>query len=132
MSRLSDNMLIDLKFNGDFGVTPTGDIETITGRDNLRQALFHRLITVPGSLAHRPGYGVGIKRYQNAIDTIDQKRDLVLKIQEQFAQDRRVLDVIAVRFTQDEINPGKFTVLVKVRAVGYNEFDTEFDPFKVI
>ena len=84
MSRLSDNMLIDLKFNGDFWVTPTGDIETITGRDNLRQALFHRLITVPGSLAHRPGYGVGIKRYQNAIDTIDQKRDLVLKIQEQF------------------------------------------------
>ncbi len=132
VNRLDENLLIDLRFNGDLSATTTGDLSTVKGLDNLRQALFNRLVTVPGTLAHRPEYGAGIKRWQNKLESFTNKREAALAVQEQFLQDRRVDDVLAVQFTQDELNSGKFTVLVRVRVVGYNNQEIQFDPFETV
>jgi len=131
MSKLNDNFLIDLRFTGgDFNTTNTGDLDTIDGLDNLRQAIMNRLITVPGSLAHRPNYGAGVKRFQNALSSLDQQRKLLLTIQEQLEQETRIEEITGISFTQDGVNPGQFTIQLKIKPVGLNELDEEFDPFK--
>lgn len=131
-SRLDENLLIDLRFDGGLQATKTGDLLTVKGLANLRQALFNRLITVPGTLAHRPEYGAGIKRWQNKLESFTNKREAALAVQTQFLLDRRVEDVLAVQFTQDDLNPGKFTVLVRVNVVGYNNQEIQFDPFETV
>jgi len=40
--------------------TPTGDLPVIRGRANLSHALAANVITTPGELIHRPGYGGGL------------------------------------------------------------------------
>lgn len=132
MSGIEDNFLIDLEFNGDLKAAPNGDLAQIKGRANLVQALFNCLVTIPGSLAHRPGYGVGIQLWQNNIGSIDKQRQLALEIKKQFEQDPRVEKVSGVTIVQDKSNPGKFVVTVKVKAVGLEEFTETFNPFKDI
>ena len=131
VKNLEDNLLIDLFFNGDFGVTKTGDLQEIRGKANLNQALFHRLVTVLGALVHRPGYGVGVKLFQGAISSLENQRDLALRIQTQFEQEERVDSVTGVRFTPDEAQPDLFLVLVKYDAVAFGEIVDLFDPFEV-
>ena len=131
INNLEDNLLIDLAFDGDLQVTKTGDLQQIRGEANLKQALFHRLITVAGSLVHRPEYGVGVKEFQNAISSLENQRDLALRIQQQFTRDERVDSVTGVSFTPDEADPSKFLVLVKYEAVAFGEVVDTFDPFEV-
>lgn len=40
----------------------TGDFALVSGRENLKQALVHRIITDPGELMFHPGYGCKIQR----------------------------------------------------------------------
>lgn len=40
----------------------TGDFALVVGRENLKQALVHRIITDPGELMYHPGYGCKIQR----------------------------------------------------------------------
>ena len=131
VNNLEDNLLIDLFFNGDFGITKTGDLQEIRGKANLNQALFHRLVTVPGALVHRPDYGVGVKLFQGAISSLENQRDLALRIQDQFQQEDRVDSVTGVSFTPDEAQPDLFIVLVKYNAVAFGEIVDLFDPFEV-
>lgn len=128
MATITEVMFTDLAHNGDFLITPTGDLDVISGLANLKQALFHRLITEPGSLIHRPLYGVGIKRFQNAPNSVSQQEKLALRIQENFARDPRVEEVTSIAI---EPNPDPHLVLitVKVKAVGYDEAVMEFIPF---
>lgn len=127
MSKLEDNLLIDLKHSADFDKDARGDIIEVSGRENLYQALFHRLMTTQGSLAHQPEYGVGIKSWQNQLGSLDNQRRLALKIKEQFELDDRVEEVSGVSVKQSADNPGSFTVLVSCTAVGYNESTEEFN-----
>jgi phage baseplate assembly protein W len=130
MSRINDSFLVDLLHNGDFSNNERGDLQTIAGRDNLRQAIFHRLITVAGTVIHRPEYGIGIKQYQGVISSLDKQRELALKIREQIEQDTRIESVDSVKFTQDTNNAeGKFYVHIKITASGVGELDETINPF---
>lgn len=51
---------IDLRFPGDFTVLPNEDLELTTGSDGVRGALTRALITEPGEIYWRTGYGVGL------------------------------------------------------------------------
>lgn len=121
MSRIEESYLIDLEFSGDLKSSPSGDLALVTGMNNLKQALFNRLVTVPGSLAHRPDYGVGIQLYQNGISSFSKQQELALKIRKQFEQDHRVAKVLSVRITKD--GEGKFYIYYKVEAVGIGSFE---------
>lgn len=107
----------------------SGDLDTVKGLSNLKQALYHRLITRKGSLIHRPDYGVGIKDYQNAVGSMTTFRKLAAAIDEQFRQDFRVQDVTNVKIDQDANNPSLFKIVVTVQTAGYAEVSLTFKPF---
>jgi phage baseplate assembly protein W len=70
MSGINDAMKTDIAFVGGYVRTQSGDLDRITGLANLKNALYHRLVTTPGTLVHRPEYGVGILNYQGAPSSI--------------------------------------------------------------
>lgn len=109
--------------------TSRGDLATIEGLANLKNALFHRLVTVPGTLVHRPTYGVGIKNYQNAPNSFSMQQALAAKIKEQFEQDPRVEEVTSVAIQADDDNPQMVVVAVSVKPIGYSEVSMTFKPF---
>lgn len=127
MSRIDENFLIDLEF----GVkeAQNGDIQLISGIENLKQALFNRLITVKGSLSHRPDYGVGVQLWQGAVGSIDKQRQLAIAIKKQFEKDPRVSKVTSVAIKPDESNPSIFIVQYKIEAVGIGELVADVQPF---
>lgn len=120
----------DFAFKSDFVVTASGDLDTVTGLENLKDALYRRLITHPGSLVHRPNYGVGIKDYQNAPGSLAVQRRLALRIQEQFERDPRVEKVTGVSVNvPDSLKPDLFKVTVRVKPAGYDETQMQFIAF---
>jgi phage baseplate assembly protein W len=128
MSQIQDSYLEDLEFiKGDFKPAPNSDFQLIKGIENLKQALYHRLITVPGTLVHRPLYGVGVKRWQNQLGSLAKQQELALVIKQQFEQDSRVSELVTVRFKQE--SDGLFAVQYVVNAVGTGEFSNTVDPF---
>jgi phage baseplate assembly protein W len=127
---LTDIYKRDLAFKGDYVKTATGDIDTIQGIANVTQALYNRLITVQGSLIHRPNYGVGIKTFQNSISSIDTQRQLATKINDQFSRDPRVEKVTSVSINYKDKTPELVEISIKVRLVGYGDQTLSFLPFE--
>ena len=126
MSKIDDNLLVDLDHSADFKKSPKGDLGLIKGKSNLRQALLHRLTTIKGSLAHRPTYGIGAQQFQGALSTVGQKRELALQIKEQFELEPRVTEVTGVNIIQDINNSSKFIVIVKYNGEGFEDETSEF------
>lgn len=126
---LNDALLRDLKFeNGDL-VRDDGDLATVDGIENVRQALLRRLLTMPGSLIHRPQYGVGIGQFQGSLQSFATQQQLALRIQEQFAREDRVESVDRVVVSVNDEQPDMTRVLVTVKIVGYGDRVLEFIPF---
>lgn len=127
MSQINDNFLQDLEFKSDFKAAPNGDFSIIKGIENLKQALYHRLITVQGSLVHRPEYGVGVQTFQNDVGSLARQRQLALIIKQQFEQDARVSEVKTIKFNKDA--NGVFFIQYVVEAVGIGELTDTVEPF---
>jgi phage baseplate assembly protein W len=119
---------IDLLHDGDFVAAPNGDFALAKGIVNLKQALFHRLITVQGTLVHRPLYGVGVKLWQNDIGSIPRQRELATAIKQQFEQDERVDEVVGVKVEKIKEN-GTFEVTYRVEVSGGKLLEETVDPF---
>ena len=133
MALLEEYYLKDIALKSDILKTPAGDLQTLTGTNNLHQALFRRLVTVPGTLVHRPNYGVGLKRFINAPNTIDNQRQIANLIKSQFERDFRVEEVTGVSFTLPDTQPDKLTISVRVKPSGFqDEVFLEFQPFNSI
>jgi phage baseplate assembly protein W len=129
MANIDEIYKTDLAFVSDLVVTPAGDLETVSGLNNYRDALLRRLITTPGSLIHRPDYGVGIKRWSNAINSISERQKIAVAIKEQFERDPRTAKVISVGISSDNERPETIKINVKVDAVGFGEQQFTFVPF---
>lgn len=129
MADINEALGTDLLHNGDLAPTPSGDLERISGLANLKQALLHRLITIKGTLAHRPGYGVGITRYQGAPNSFTAQQRISSDIMEQFPLDPRVLSVTSVSILSPADNPTMTKISVSVIPVGYTETQMTFLPF---
>lgn len=129
MATLDEVFKRDIAFKGDFVLTPTGDIDVISGLENLKQALFHRIITSPGSLVHRPTYGVGIKDYLNGPASLSLQTELARRIQEQLILDPRVEEVLGVGFSFTDSRPDLTRIVVRVKPRGYDELGFTFLPF---
>lgn len=129
MADIEETFLKDISHKNDMAESATGDLQAVTGLNNIKQALFNRLITYPGSLIHRPDYGVGVKDFQNALNSIGNQRSLALRIEEQFKRDIRVQDVLNIRFETDNDRPDQIRVYVKVVLTGLGEQDLQFIPF---
>lgn len=133
MAGLDTLLLNDLAFyGGDLVRVPRGDIGTITGLANYKNALFHRLMTVPGSLAHRPLYGVGVGNFQNALNSFSQQQKLAALITEQFEKDPRTDSVKGVAISSEDGSPQNVKIKVTVTPKGYTEQTMTFLPFSGI
>ncbi len=128
MSRIDDFYKIDLLHNGDFRAAPNGDFALSKGLDNLKQALNNRLLTVKGTLAHRPDYGVGIKTYKSAIASLTKKRELAKAIEQQFLRDERVTSLDGVAFDKEE-QDGTFIIKYSITTAAGEGLEESFDPF---
>jgi phage baseplate assembly protein W len=120
----------DLAFKGDYVKTASGDLDTVQGIANVSQALYNRLITVKGTLIHRPDYGVGIKNFQNSISSLDTQRQLASSINEQFTRDPRVEKILGVSINYKDKTPEMVEISIKVRLVGYGDQSLSFLPFE--
>lgn len=130
MASIEEVLGRDIAHKSDFLLTATGDLDTLSGLENVKQALYRRLLTSPGSLIHRPNYGVGIKDFQNAPAGLETQRQLALRIQEQFEQDPRIESVLGVRLDVNDLFPEMTEVIVRVRVRGYDEeASLNFIPF---
>lgn len=99
---------------GDYVVTPSGDLQTATGREALRQSLVRRIITDPEEWPTLPNFGVGAGRYVKAKNTAAVRAELEAKIRSQFLRDPRVdtVDLVVVS-PLDDGSPGiKISVVV--------------------
>jgi len=129
MSGVEDSFLIDLEFRGSIIAAPNGDIQLIKGTENLKQALFNRLTTVKGTLAHRPDYGVGVQLWQNDVASISRQQALAVEIKRQFEEDERVEKVTSVLIRPNPDKQGEFLVQYKVLAVAIGELEDTVNPF---
>jgi len=129
MATIDEVLLTDLAHNKDFVVTAGGDLATLSGIANFRDALFARLVTTPGSLVHRPEYGVGIKQFQNVLNRISTQRTLATRIGENFGRDPRVEQVLGVLVDYNEQNPAQTTIKVRVKPIGVDPVQMDFLPF---
>ncbi len=126
---ITDALKNDIAHNGDLVRSAGGDIATVKGLYNLRQALFHRLITVPGTLVHKPSYGVGIGRFQNAPNSFAMQQEIAGIIHDQFTQDPRIKKVVSVGLTSEDDTPALTIIAVRLIPVGYTELTMNFTPF---
>jgi phage baseplate assembly protein W len=129
MATLLEVFKTDLVHKSDFLKSATGDIGKISGLENYKNALFHRLVTTPGSLIHRPLYGVGVKEFQNAPPTLANQRKLAGRINEQFMQDPRTEKVVSVAINFNATSPERMVITVRVKPKGYDEATLTFIPF---
>jgi hypothetical protein len=128
MALLNEILLTDIMHKSDFVKKDDGgDLMAISGLENVKEALLRRLITEPGSLIHRPSYGVGIKRFLNAPGTLATRQALALRIGEQFPRDPRVESVLGVSMMSDDLQPDRVTIVVRVKLVGYGEQEFGFN-----
>jgi hypothetical protein len=100
-------LLNDLLLDDDFTVSAQGDFALVEGVANVRQALLHRLLTTPGTVVHRPEYGVGI--------------------QGQFLNDSRVAEVKTIQIQDSPENPSSVTLLASVLIDGSGDAILQFD-----
>lgn len=126
---ITQALLTDVYLSGDMAATPSGDLATVAGLANYKLALFHRLITIPGTLVHRPTYGVGVTRYQNGLASFAKQQELAAIIVDQFGQDARTQKISSVLINNSDVNPSLTIIQVFVVPKGYTEMAVSFTPF---
>lgn len=80
------------------------DYALVSGLANLKQAVYHRLITNPGELFAHPNYGCGLEEYVGAPINVQMKGDIARRIKEQLAQEQRIAKVTDIRITTGTVN----------------------------
>lgn len=106
----------------DLFVNRKGDIETVSGRENLGQALMLRLLTRRGELAELGHPWYGSRLYELIGHPNNQStRDLVrLYAKECIMQEPRVKDIVDVRVTQDPHNSQAVVMDITVIPINSN------------
>lgn len=129
MTTINEALKTDLAFTDDLKVTSSGDLDVISGLDNLREAVLRRMLTRPGSLVHRPDYGVGLVDFKGAPVTLTTKRQLATRIREQLTLDPRIDRVVSVSVSSEDATPETITIVVRAEVAGYGETELEYTPF---
>lgn len=116
----------DIYFHGDLLVTAGGDYARVGGKDNLRAAIYRRLITRPGEFRFRPDYGVGVQTFVKKTMSQANLDALRQRIVDQLSQDRRI-DSVEATMEPVSIN-GKtaLKIYVQIKAGGETR---KFEPF---
>lgn len=107
--------LMEKAFDGQWA--SNDDYAVIAGLGNLRQAIYHRLITNPGELFAHPDYGCGLEEYVSAPIDLTTKAELTKRIKEQLTRDPRVAKVSYVRLTTGDSTTPIGTLIINIGIV---------------
>ena len=106
MANITETFGRDIRHKSDFVKKDNvGDLQTIEGLENYKEALLRRWITTPGSLVHRPDYGAGLMRFKGALSSIPNQRKIASAINEQAMRDPRTEKVLGVSVTANKVVP---------------------------
>jgi phage baseplate assembly protein W len=96
------------------------DFGTVTGRDNLGQALTVRLLTPKGELTAlgHPDYGCRLHEVIGATNTASTRNLAKLFVIEALKQERRVEKIVRVDVTPHPANRFLILIAIEVRPVG--------------
>ena len=103
----------------DLMVSKKGDLGKVSGRENLGQALLHRLLTRKGELAPlgHPEYGSRLYELIGEPNN-ENTRDLVrLYAKECILQEPRIKDIVAIRAAQRSDDPSAVSLDITVLPV---------------
>lgn len=93
----------DVRFDGnDFTITDQADYATVEGIENVRLALYRRLTTRPGEYRYKPNYGAGLGTHAKRKFTKTTRDEMIHRVREQVAQERRVEEILEVAIERDE------------------------------
>ena len=99
-------------------ITPTGDLRTIAGRANLKQAHRLRAITLRGSLVHRNAYGGDLPRFVEEPNTTTTRSRISESLRRNALRDTRITDVsasVSLGTPQDPDNDFAATVRMSIQ-----------------
>ncbi len=123
----SDLFGYDIFFkNGDLQITAGGDYARVGGLENLKAAIYRRLITRPGEFRFRPGYGAGVQQFVKKQATQANLDALRQRIVDQLSQDRRIQEVDVTVESGTHNGAVIWKVLVRVTTGGNKH---TFEPF---
>lgn len=105
----------DIYFENDYIITDKGDFQLLKGVANLRQSIYHRLITRPGEYKFVPEYGVGITTYTKAKRTNSNLDRLKNAIRANLIRDPRLTNVPKINI---EYIPDGIKVAIAVDVAG--------------
>jgi phage baseplate assembly protein W len=109
----------DILFLDDFQMTGAGDYALVEGKENLRRAIYRRLLTRPGEYMFRPDYGAGLATFVKRVMTqanLDTMRQLII---DQLARDPRIESVLEVSVSSTLHGQSPVVkVYVKARVLG--------------
>lgn len=113
LARFGTDLDLPIDPAGSIRIPTSGDVPTISGRDNLLRAVARRLATEPGALVHRPTYGCGILGYVGLANAPSVRSKLAITIRKNLLQDTRLKDVsvtVAAGTSADTTDSGAITV----------------------
>lgn len=98
----------DIFFDNDYRITDKGDFQLLSGVANLRQSIYHRLITKPGEYKFVPDYGVGITTYVKRKRTNSNLDRMKNAIRDNLLRDPRISAIpkISVEYINDGVKVG--------------------------
>lgn len=129
MANITEVLLTDIKHTRDFVRTSEGDLTLISGLDNLKEWVIRTIVTEPGTMVHRPSYGVGLQRFQNAPFTLAVQREIARRIDQVLRRDPRIAKINSVRFETNDTSPSDIVLRVNFDVTGYGETNVSFKPF---
>lgn len=93
---------VDIAHKSDYLENSTGDLDVIRGKENIKNHIFHTIVTEKGALIHRPDWGVGIKSFQNEPNSIANQLEIADRIKKDLEKDSRIEEVKEVSLLRDD------------------------------
>ena len=104
----------------DLTVSRKGELTTVSGMENLGQALLHRLLTRKGELADlgHPAYGSRLHELIGEPNTADTRELIRMYAKECIMTEPRVRDIVSIKVDTYKDNPGAVILDVVVAPIG--------------
>jgi len=114
------NTSISLKedFGGSFQADTNGDLKTVRGVQNLKQAIMLRFLVPYGSLLHHPDYGSKLFSLFGTAGTYGNAQKIKIEIQRIVLSDSRVQDINIDSFT---ITNGVAYISISITPIGIQD-----------
>ncbi len=110
--------LYERNFDGQW--SGNDDYQTVSGLPNLKQAIYHRLITNPGELFAHPEYGCGIEEYVSAPMDRHMKAELMSRIKNNLLMEVRIARIVYIRINTGDSNTPIGTVEIQIGLIPIN------------